>query len=187
VCLCARARAAAAVLELFFFFFFFVDVFYWHKKKKKKKKKNLSQFIPIAVHLNRFYTDVARVPASHLAFAIAISRAFDVIVDPMIGAWSDNTTSRHGRRRPFIAVGAPLVALASLFLFSPPATLGPTGATVWFVVFFTLYLMVPLALPHHSLGPELTLDYHERWVMNEWGKEKKSKKKKKKKKKKKNN
>src|SRR5947209_16660668 len=34
-----------------------------------------------------------------------------VVVQPLVGGWSDRTRSRLGRRKPFIMVGAPLSAL----------------------------------------------------------------------------
>ena len=37
---------------------------------------------------------------------LAIPRFIDALLDPLIGAWSDNTRSRWGRRKPFMVVGA---------------------------------------------------------------------------------
>ena len=37
---------------------------------------------------------------------LAIPRFIDALLDPLIGAWSDNTRSRWGRRKPFMLVGA---------------------------------------------------------------------------------
>jgi GPH family glycoside/pentoside/hexuronide:cation symporter len=119
-------------------------------------------FLPIAVHLNKHYVDNLGVPSAQLAFAIAVARAVDLLVDPVVGWASDATESVHGRRRPWIAVGAPLLAVVYVCLFSPPQGLSPTSATVWFALFYALWGLIPLSLPHHSLGPELTQDYHER-------------------------
>ena len=38
-------------------------------------------------------------------------------MQPIIGAWSDRTTSRFGRRRPFI-VGSTIIIVFSLFLIA---------------------------------------------------------------------
>ncbi|KAL6512091.1 general substrate transporter [Orobanche gracilis] len=49
-----------------------------------------------------------------------------LIVQPIVGYYSDNCTSRFGRRRPFIAVGSILVAVA-VFLIGYAADLGHAG------------------------------------------------------------
>ena len=117
--------------------------------------------VPILVHLPKFYADVVLVPLGYLAVAIAIARSLDALSDPLVGWLSDRTRSRWGRRRPFMAVGAPLCALAFWALFSPPRTLSGLAAGGWFGVTFVLYFFFHTlyVLPHHALGPELTLDY----------------------------
>jgi GPH family glycoside/pentoside/hexuronide:cation symporter len=107
---------------------------------------------------------VVGVPLGFLAIAIAAARAFDALSDPLVGWLSDRSRSRFGRRRPFIALGAPLCALAFYALFAPPDWLGGHAASTWFTASFVLYFMfhTVYALPHYALGPELTLDYHER-------------------------
>lgn len=123
--------------------------------------------VPILVHLPKFYADVVLVPLGYLAVAIAVARSLDALSDPFVGWLSDRTRSRWGRRRPFIAIGAPLCALAFWALFSPPRTLSGHAAGAWFGITFILYFFFHTlyVLPHHALGPELTLDYHERSVL----------------------
>ncbi len=120
--------------------------------------------IPVAVHMPKFYTDSVLVPLGWVALAMALARVLDAILDPFVGWMSDHTHSRWGRRRPWIAVAAPLAALAFIALFTPPASLDSTDAAIWFgttlMLFFTLQMVY--GLPHGALGPELTLDYHER-------------------------
>jgi len=120
--------------------------------------------IPIAIHMTKFYADTVLVPLGFLAIAIAIARAFDALTDPVIGWLSDRTRTRWGRRRPFIAIGAPLAALAFWALFSPPPGMGERQAIAWFTTSFVLYFLfhTVYVIPHYALGPELTLDYHER-------------------------
>ena len=49
-----------------------------------------------------------------------IGRVLGSLDDMLIGYWSDATTSRLGRRLPFILAGAPFWALTSALLFIPP-------------------------------------------------------------------
>ncbi|MEE8559046.1 MAG: MFS transporter [Myxococcota bacterium] len=120
--------------------------------------------VPIYVHMPKFYADVVLVPLGYLALAIAFARALDALTDPLMGWVSDRTRTRWGRRKPWMAVGVPLCALAFLGLFSPPASLDPFEAATWFGTFFVLYFLFHTVyeIPHYGLGAEISLDYHER-------------------------
>ena len=76
--------------------------------------------IPLAIHLTIFYSDVVLVPLGWIALAKAISRAFDAMTDSVMGWVSDRTRSRWGRRRPYMAVGAPAAASSSSPCSRPP-------------------------------------------------------------------
>jgi len=80
-----------------------------------------------------------------------VARAFDTLLDPFFGWLSDNTNTRWGRRKPYIFVGAPLSALFYFLLFTPPSSLTTGQASLWFGVFFALYLMVPVYVIIHCL------------------------------------
>ncbi|HXZ85089.1 MAG TPA: MFS transporter [Myxococcota bacterium] len=120
--------------------------------------------IPVAIHVNPFYSDTVLVPLAWVALAAALARILDAMVDPFVGWLSDHTHTRWGRRRPWIALATPVAALVFIALFTPPKWLGPEGAAVWFGVSLMLFFMLNMlyGLPHAALGPELTLDYHER-------------------------
>jgi GPH family glycoside/pentoside/hexuronide:cation symporter len=123
-----------------------------------------AMLVPTYIHLPKFYSDVVGVPLGFLAIGIAGARALDALSDPCIGWLSDRTHTRWGRRRPWIAFGAPLCAAAFFALFAPPEWLAPRAASAWFAATFVLFFWFHTiyALPHYALGPELTLDYHER-------------------------
>jgi GPH family glycoside/pentoside/hexuronide:cation symporter len=120
--------------------------------------------IPLAIHLTIFYSDVVLVPLGWIALAKAVSRAFDAMTDAVMGWITDRTRSRFGRRRPYMAVGAPLAALAFVALFAPPEHLTASAAGAWLLACYVLYYLFHTIyiIPHYGLGPELTQDYHER-------------------------
>jgi glycoside/pentoside/hexuronide:cation symporter, GPH family len=104
------------------------------------------------------------VPLAWVALASVLGRIFDAMIDPFVGWLSDHTHTRWGRRRPWMAVAAPLAALVFIALFTPPESLTTGGAASWLGVTLMLFFVLNMcyALPHAALGPELTLDYHER-------------------------
>lgn len=94
----------------------------------------------------------------------SLPRLTDAFTDPVMGYISDNTKSRWGRRRPYIFVGAILVAILFVALWSLPEGKSETWYFVYFLVgsifFFAAYTM--FATPWVALGYELTPDYNER-------------------------
>ncbi len=126
--------------------------------------------IPIAIHMNLFYSDTILVPLGLIALAIAAARALDAITDPLMGWISDHTNTRWGRRIPWMFIGAPLCAVAFVALFNPPESLVGASAAPWFATTFMLYFLfhTVYVIPHYGLGPELTPDYKERSSLFAW-------------------
>ena len=119
--------------------------------------------IPIYVYIPKFYTDVVGADITLVGLVLLAVRLFDAVSDPVIGALSDRTDTRFGRRRPWVAGAVlPLVA-AIVFLFVPPE-LGPEAAVAWFGLgMFAVFLAwTAITVPYESLGPELSFDYDER-------------------------
>ena len=119
--------------------------------------------IPIYVYIPKFYTDVVGINITVLGYLMFSVRIFDAVTDPAIGYLSDQTQTRFGRRRPYIAAGSILVAVAMFLLLNPPAV-SETMETLWFgVTIYILFLFwTTVVVPFESLGPEITFDYHER-------------------------
>ena len=94
----------------------------------------------------------------------ALPRLTDALTDPLMGYISDNTTSRWGRRRPYIFVGAIAAGIIFALLWQLPRGQSETFYFVWFlvgsIVFYLAYTV--FATPWVALGYELTPDYHER-------------------------
>jgi len=95
---------------------------------------------------------------------LAIPRFIDALLDPLIGAWSDNTRSRWGRRKPFMVVGAIGACIFFVVLWWFPTVWSEMGQ-FWFfltlsVVFYAF--MSLFAVPWGAMGLSMTADYHER-------------------------
>lgn len=100
-----------------------------------------------------FCTDVLRLDPRWAAVIVFVPKLWAIVWDPFVGAWSDRTVSRIGRRRPFLLAGALGVALAFMALFSPPA-LGTAGLLAWMgasyfgmVSLYSLFAVPYVAIP----------------------------------------
>lgn len=99
-----------------------------------------------------------------LAAALTVPRFLDAFIDPLVGRFSDNFHSRFGRRRPLIALGAIIQALAFGMIWMVPADWGQIALTAWLVatqiVFYIGYSF--FSVPFLALQYEITPDYDER-------------------------
>ncbi|MGL4980978.1 MAG: MFS transporter [Fusobacteriaceae bacterium] len=109
------------------------------------------------------------IPPLMLSVALALSRGVDVITDPLIGYFSDRTSTRWGRRIPYIAVGTIPLSLATVAFFYPPV--GSEMLIFFYLavigsLFFTFYTVV--GGPYNSLIPEIGQDRDERLSLSTW-------------------
>lgn len=103
-----------------------------------------------------FATEVLHIAPGLAAVAVFLPKAWAVLWDPFVGAWSDRTSTRFGRRRPFLVAGAIGVCLAFIALFTPPS-LGPWDSFLWVAVaYFALTSLYSLfAVPYVALPAEV--------------------------------
>ena len=94
----------------------------------------------------------------------ALPRLTDAFTDPLMGFISDNTSTRWGRRRPYIFAGAFAAGIIFALLWQLPRGHTETFYFVFFLVGSILFYMgyTVFATPWVALGYELTPDYHER-------------------------
>ena len=69
-----------------------------------------------------FLTNVLGVNPALAGFAMLIPKLWDVISDPIMGAISDVTRSRWGRRRPYLLYASIPFGLVFFALFIAPGT-----------------------------------------------------------------
>lgn len=99
-----------------------------------------------------------------IGVAMTVFRLWDAFTDPAMGAISDATRSRWGRRRPWMFVGAILTgALFPLLWWASPSWGTPQQLAYFIgigILYFTAFTMY--SVPYHALAFEMTPDYHEK-------------------------
>ncbi|MEM6885504.1 MAG: MFS transporter [Verrucomicrobiota bacterium] len=113
---------------------------------------------------NPIFNDILGIDPRLIGLCLGFSRIFDAITDPIIGFLSDNTKTKLGRRRPWIAGSSLFCALSFIAIWAFPSGMSTNFYVGWFVissvVFF--FFLSMFSVPYNALGMELTPDYHER-------------------------
>ena len=124
-------------------------------------------FISAMTYLLYFYTDVFGLSAAAAGGVFLVARVVDAITDPMMGMIAERTSSRWGRLRPYLLLGAIPLALISILTFTVP-DLAESGKLVWaymtYVGFGIAYTVV--SIPYSALTASLTDDHHERTLLS---------------------
>lgn len=105
-----------------------------------------------------------------LGMLLMLFRLWDAVSDPVMGTISDNTRTRWGRRRPYIAAGALLTAVTYLLIWRLPTAFEGESRTIVLTIlgllFFTSFTI--WSVPFYSLQMELTPNYDERTRLSAW-------------------
>ena len=98
-----------------------------------------------SANISRIFATLGADP-HQLSFFWILPPLMGMIVQPLIGKWSDRTWCRMGRRKPYLLVGAIVAVLVMVFLpnagslnFSQRLFLGLNGA-MWFGLFSLIFL-----------------------------------------------
>ncbi|WP_405116153.1 MFS transporter [Micromonospora sp. NBC_01405] len=116
-----------------------------------------------------YLTDTLGVAAGVAALLVLLPKAWDVLVNPVVGRISDRTRSRWGARRPYLLLGG--LALGVLFaaIFAGPFGSGPAAAGYVAVAFLAAATAFAFfQVPYVAMPAELTDDYAERTRLMSW-------------------
>ncbi len=93
-----------------------------------------------------------------------LPRAYDAILDPIMGFISDNTRSRWGRRRQYVFIGAIMLGIGFVAMWQLHRADGVAYNFAyflfWSLVFFTG--LTVFSIPYVAMGYEMSDDFHER-------------------------
>jgi GPH family glycoside/pentoside/hexuronide:cation symporter/probable glucitol transport protein GutA len=123
-----------------------------------------SQFIWTFVgsYLTIFYTDIVGFTPVVVSGIMLVARVWDAVNDPMMGSIAENTRSKFGRFRPYIAFGSPFLAVFSIMTFinMGNGTGGVILSAVIYIIAGMLYTLVNI--PYSSLAAVMTEDPNQR-------------------------
>ncbi len=105
-----------------------------------------------------FASDVLGISTAVVGSILFACKVWDAVFVPVVGHWSDRTRLRFGRRKPWLLAAAAPLALFSLMIFAPPASLAGPALVAWIAAsvlgFYTAFTVFDV--PHMALGAELT-------------------------------
>jgi len=97
------------------------------------------------------------IPMALLGVILAGGRILDAITDPLVGYLSDNTSSRWGRRKPFIFVASPLLLISFVMIWLPPQekTSAINAIYLGVVLFVYYWAYTGVLIPWFAVLPEM--------------------------------
>ncbi|MCP4357103.1 MAG: MFS transporter [Chloroflexi bacterium] len=118
-------------------------------------------------YLNAFLLDVAGLRPSMAALIFLLVKIWDSVNDPIIGALTDRTNTRWGRRRPWLLFGAVPFGLAWFLQWQVP-DMGDVGLFFYYLVVAVLLdtALTAVNVPYAALTPEIAPEYDERTSLN---------------------
>lgn len=125
-------------------------------------------FVGINTWLLYYLVNVAGIGAVRAGLVFVLGRAFDAVLDPVMGILSDRLRWRVGRL-PFIRWGAPWLALLFAALWAVPGWLPRhafASALLLTLLFSLAYTVVQV--PYMALTPELAPGYDERTALSSY-------------------
>lgn len=117
-------------------------------------------YYPAAILMPPFYAREVGISLGAVGLLLLLSRAADVVLDPMIGRWSDMTQSRFGRRKLWMMIGTPILMLGAFLLYIPLVS----GAG-WYLMLASFVIYAGgscYGLSYSAWGTEIVETYHGR-------------------------
>ncbi len=115
---------------------------------------------PILIFLPTFYAVEVGLDLALVGLIFFLARSWDALTDPIVGALSDRTKSRFGRRRPWIVLGTPALMIVSYFVLLPNSNASSFEIGLMLFLFYALWTVV--FIPFQAWGAEVSGNYDQR-------------------------
>lgn len=101
-------------------------------------------------YLMFYYTNCAGINAAAIGGMMVATRFIDAFTDYLVGVFIDRTDTKHGRYRPWMIAGAPVLAVGMALVFAIPTGFSSGAKLAWaFVSYFIMsfgYTMVNIPM-----------------------------------------
>ena len=125
--------------------------------------KIFSYYLPI------FYSDVFQLSLAQTATLMFVTRIWDTVSDPMMGAIADRTATRWGKYRPYLLWFAAPFAIAGILLFTTPDW-DNSGKLIYAYITYILMMTVytGINVPYGAMLGVITGDSQEKTVFSSY-------------------
>ncbi|MFW9899178.1 MAG: MFS transporter [Candidatus Thorarchaeota archaeon] len=118
-----------------------------------------------------FYYTIVGINVILISIGFAIWSIWNALNDPILGALSDRTHTRWGRRIPWIIASIIPLGIIMILLFTPPISFGINDEMTNFIYFLVIIIIFELfytmfSINQTSLFPEVFIDKDERAKVN---------------------
>jgi len=126
-------------------------------------------FQTVMIFLMYYYTDIFGIPVAAVGTLFLLSRIWDAVNDPLMGALADRTKSKHGRFRPWIKWTAFPFGILAVLMFTTP-NFSVDGKIIYAYVTYILMMMIYTAnnVPYGALSGVMTSNSIERTSLNSY-------------------
>ena len=121
------------------------------------------------IFLLYYYTDVFGISAAAVGTIFFVTKLWDAINDPLMGALADRTKTRYGKFRPYLLWMAIPYGLMGYLMFAGP-DFDDTGKLIYACATYTLMMMLYTAInvPYSALMGVMTPDSGERTILSSY-------------------
>lgn len=116
-----------------------------------------------------YLTTVLGIGAASAAAMLFIAKGWDIVFNPVMGVVSDRTSTRWGRRRPWLLLGAVVTGVGFAAIYSLGLT--PFSQQLWFITLMLAFVGTGYTIfnvPYMAMPAEMIDDYKDRTRMMAW-------------------
>lgn len=125
----------------------------------------IAVYVGVTMIFFLFYlTEAQGLSPAWAGVALLAPRLLDAVFDPVLGAISDRTKTKWGRRRPYVLVGSILYGATFYIFLAMPAYTSQISKVVYASIAYCVasFAYSIMTVPYSAMTAEMTSDYKER-------------------------